>query len=326
MFGLWTGFILFVVIALVLDLGVFHRKAHVIKAKEAFGWTGFYVALSLGFTAFVYALYEGHLGGIGLAPPSTIGGQQAALEYLSGYLIEESLSIDNIFVIALILTHFKVPAAYQHRVLFWGVLGVLIMRGIMIAVGLALFTAFSWMAYVFGGLLLFTALKMFLDRGSEEIHPDRQLMVRLARRFYPVSTAFDGPRFFTRLEDGRRALTPMFLVLLTVEMTDLIFALDSIPAVFAVTQDAFLVFTSNVFAILGLRSLYFAVHDLMGRLRYMKLCLVVLLAFIGAKMALSRHWHIPIGVSLGIIALIIGVGVVASLLKPQSADESKPTT
>jgi tellurite resistance protein TerC len=253
-----------------------------------------------------------------------VGGRQAALEYLSGYLIEESLSIDNIFVIALILTHFKVPAAYQHRVLFWGVLGVLVMRGIMITVGLALFTAFWWMAYVFGGLLLFTAAKMFIDRGSEEIHPDRQFLVRLARRFYPVSTSFDGPKFFTRLDDGRRAITPMFLVLLTVEMTDLIFALDSIPAVFAVTRDAFLVFTSNVFAILGLRSLFFAVHDLMGRLRYMKLCLVVLLAFIGVKMTISHHVKIPIGLSLGIIALIIGVGVVASLLRPRSADESKP--
>jgi tellurite resistance protein TerC len=324
MFGLWTGFILFVVIALVLDLGVFHRKAHAIKAKEAFIWTGFYVALSLLFTGFVYVLYEGSLAGMGLMPPSGIGGKQASLEYLSGYLIEESLSIDNIFVIALILTHFKVPAAYQHRVLFWGVLGVLVMRGVMITVGLALFAAFHWMTYVFGGLLLFTAAKMFLERGSEEIHPDKQLLVRMARRFYPVSTTFDGPNFFTRLEDGRKAITPMFLVLLTVEMTDLIFALDSIPAVFAVTQDAFLVFTSNVFAILGLRSLFFAVHDLMSRLRYMKLCLVVLLAFIGVKMTLVNHFKIPIGLSLTLIALIIGVGVVASLLRPLPADESKP--
>jgi tellurite resistance protein TerC len=324
MFGLWTGFICFVLIALALDLGVFHRKAHAVKAKEAFAWTGFYVGMSLLFTVFVYALYQGNLTGMGLHPPSGVGGKQAALEYLSGYLIEESLSIDNIFVIALILTHFKVPAAYQHRVLFWGVLGVLVMRGVMITVGLALFNNFHWMTYVFGGLLLFTAVKMFLDRGSEEIHPDKQTLVRLARRLYPVSTTFDGPKFFTRLADGRRAITPMFLVLLTVEMTDLIFALDSIPAVFAVTQDAFLVFTSNVFAILGLRSLFFAVHDLMGRLRYMKLCLVVLLFFIGVKMTISQHYKIPIGVSLGIIALIIAVGVGASLLKPKSADEAKP--
>lgn len=315
MFWLWATFIAFVLVALALDLFVFHRRAHAVRAKEALGWTAFYVGLSLVFTAVVYFLYENHVSGLGLTGPFPVGGKQAALEYLSGYLIEESLSVDNIFVIALILAHFRVPPAFHHRVLFWGVLGVLVMRGVMIAVGLALFSAFSWMAYVFGALLLVTAAKMAMDRGAEHIHPDKGFLIRLVRRIYPVSPDYDGPKFFTRLADGRRAITPLFLVLVTVEVTDLIFALDSIPAVFAVTTDPFLVFTSNVFAILGLRSLFFAVSDLMARLYYMKTCLIVLLAFIGVKMALTHHLKIPIGLSLGIIALILGTGVVASLLR-----------
>ncbi len=311
---LWTGFLVFVLGCLALDLGVFHRKAHAIAAKEALLWTGVWVAVALAFTGVVYLLYENHVCGIGVCAPADVGGRQAVMEYLSGYLIEKSLSVDNIFVIALLFGHFRVPAEHQHRVLFWGILGALVMRGVMIAVGTALFTAFSWMAYVFGALLLFTAVKMALDRSEEELHPDKGLMIRIVRRFVPVSPAYDGRRFWTRLADGRRAVTPLFLVLLSVEITDVIFALDSIPAVLAVTADPFLVFTSNVFAILGLRSLFFAVHDLMSRLVYMKACLIVLLAFIGVKMALTHHVKIPIGLSLGAIALILTVGVVASLL------------
>lgn len=319
MFWLYVGFLALIGVALALDLGVFHRHAHVIRAREALFWTGVWVVVALLFAGAVYLLYENHVCGLGVCAPSNVGGGQAAMQYIAGYLIEKSLSIDNIFVIALIMAHFRVPGAYQHRILFWGVLGVLVLRGVMIALGAALFEAFTWTAYVFGGLLLFTALKMWLSRGTEEVHPDRNLLVRLVRRFYPVSTEYDGPKFFTRLADGRRAVTPLLLVLLTVEMTDVVFALDSIPAVFAVTTDPFLVFTSNVFAILGLRSLFFAVHDLMSRLHYMKHCLVVLLAYIGVKMALTHHVKVPTGLSLGIIGAILAVGVVASLLRKPDA-------
>lgn len=319
MIWLWLGFLAFVLACLALDLGVFHRKAHVIRAKEALAWTGVWIGVALLFTPVIYLLYEHHVCGVGICAPANVGGRQASLEYLSGYLLEKSLSVDNIFVIALLFGHFRVPGEHQHRVLFWGILGALLLRGIMIGAGTALFSAFSWMAYVFGALLLFTAFKMAWDRGAEEIHPDKGLLIRLVRRFYPVSPSYDGRHFFTRLADGRRAVTPLFLVLVSVEITDVIFALDSIPAVLAVTADPFLVFTSNVFAILGLRSLFFAVHDLMSRLHYMKACLVVLLAFIGVKMTLTHHVKIPIGLSLGLIALILAVGIGASLLRPPAA-------
>jgi tellurite resistance protein TerC len=319
MFWLYAGFTALVLGVMALDLGVFHRKAHVVKAKEALGWTAFYVVLSLLFAVAVYFLYEHHVAGLGTGAHALSGGD-AALQYLAGYLIEESLSIDNIFVIALIMAHFCVPPEFQHRVLFWGVLGVLLMRGIMIAVGAALFNAFSWTAYLFGALLLFTAVKMYVDRNVAEVHPDKNVLVRFVRRLYPVSSSYDGPHFVTRLADGRRALTPLFLVLVTVEITDLIFALDSIPAVLAVTTDVFLVFTSNVFAILGLRSLYFAVSDLMSRLYYIKICLVALLAFIGTKMVLTHHVNIPISLSLGVIVLILGTGIVASMVRKRRLD------
>ena len=310
MFWLYFGFVTFVLAALAIDLGVFHRSAHVVKAKEALTWTAIWAGLSLLFTVAIWFLYENHICGLGVCVPSNIGGTEAALLYVQAYLVEKSLSVDNMFVIALIFSHFKVPAIYQHRVLFWGVLGALVMRGIMIAVGAALIQRFDWMMYVFGGLLLLTALKMLLDRNAEQIHPDKTALIRLARRLYPVSPVYDGQRFFTRLADGRRALTPLFLVLITVEFT-----VDSIPAVFSITTETFLVFTSNVFAILGLRSLFFAVSDLMGRLHYMKLCLVVLLAFIGMKMLLIKVIHLSAPVSLGAIVLILGAGVWLSLRK-----------
>jgi tellurite resistance protein TerC len=325
LFWLYAGFITFVLAALAIDLGVFHRSAHVVKAKEALTWTGIWASLSLLFTVVIWFLYENQICGLGVCAPTNIGGTEAALLYVQGYLVEQSLSVDNMFVIALIFSHFKVPAAYQHRVLFWGVLGALIMRGIMIAVGAALIQRFDWMMYVFGGLLLLTALKMLMDKDSEEIHPDKTALIRVARRLYPVSPAYDGQRFFTRLADGRRAMTPMFLVLITVEVTDLIFAVDSIPAVFSITTDPFLVFTSNVFAILGLRSLFFAVSDLMGRLHYMKLCLIVLLVFIGIKMLLSDVVHVSAPVSLGAIVLILSAGVWLSLRKTRGDSRGRPS-
>jgi tellurite resistance protein TerC len=320
----YAGFLIMILAALALDLGVFHRHAHVVKAKEALIWTAVWIVVSLLFAVVVWFLYENHVQGLGLHPGKPpVGGTQAMLEYLQGYLIEKSLSVDNIFVIALIFGHFNVPPAYQHRVLFWGVLGALIMRGVMIAVGAALLERFHWMMYVFGGLLLVTAAKMYRDRSEHEVHPDKTWLVRWARRVYPVSPHYDREHFFTRLADGRRAITPMFLVLLTVEFTDLIFAVDSIPAIFAVTLDPFLVFTSNVLAILGLRSLFFAVADLMGRLHYMKLCLIVLLAFIGVKMLIVEVVKIPAPISLAIIVGILAVGVWASLARARRIDREQ---
>jgi len=316
---LWIGFILFVIAMLALDLGVLNRKAHVIGIREALGWTAFWVTLALLFNVAVYFIYEHHWCGIGLESHHEKGGKQAALVFITGYIIEESLSLDNIFVIAVIFAYFGVPAIHQHRVLFWGIVGAQVMRGAMILAGTALIHRFDWIIYVFGGFLILTSIKM-LRVQSESIHPDRNPLVRLARKIYPVSRDFVGPKFFTRV-DGKRAITPLFLVLLVVESTDLMFAVDSIPAIFAVTRDPFLVFTSNIFAILGLRSLYFALAGMMGKFRYLKYSLAIVLAFVGVKMLLSHSpFAIPTILSLGVIAGLIGAGVIGSLVfvKPDS--------
>jgi len=309
---LWIGFIAVVLAMLAVDLGVFHRKSHVVKVSEAAVWTTVWVVLSLLFTVAVYQIYEHHLFGIGREAGEVLTGHQAALQFFTGYVIEKSLSLDNIFVIALIFTYFGVGAEFQHRVLFWGILGALVMRGAMIAAGTALIHRFDWITYVFGALLILTALKMLLAR-HDNIQPLKNPLVRMARRMYPVSADFQGQRFFTRV-NGKRAVTPLFLVLLVVESTDVLFAVDSIPAIFAVTRDPFLVFTSNVFAILGLRSLYFVLAGVMDRFRYLKLGLVVLLAFVGVKMLLSHHYPIPTMASLGIISGILSIGVLASIV------------
>jgi tellurite resistance protein TerC len=309
---LWVGFILFVIAMLALDLGVFNRKAHVIGIREALGWTAFWVVLALCFNVAIYFMYEHQWCGIGVEVGHPTGGQQAALDFLTGYVIEKSLSLDNIFVIALIFSYFGVPAIYQHRVLFWGILGALVMRGAMILAGAALIKRFDWIVYVFGGFLILTAVKMLVVR-HDTIDPNRNPLVRFARKVYPVSANFEGPKFFTRMH-GVRAITPLFLVLLVVESSDLMFAVDSIPAIFAVTHDPFLVFTSNVFAILGLRSLYFALAGMMGKFQYLKTSLVFVLAYVGVKMILSHHYPIPTPVSLAVIAGVIVVGVIASLV------------
>ncbi|MBI4717200.1 MAG: TerC family protein [Planctomycetes bacterium] len=312
---LWIGFILVILFLLALDLGVFNRKAHVISTREALCWTAVWVSLAMAFTVFVYFAYENHWMGIGRESAHTEDGKTAALEFLAGYLVEESLSLDNIFVIALIFAYFRVPPQFQHRTLFWGIVGALIMRGAMIGAGTALISRFEWVIYVFGVLLIVTAVKLLLA-GDEQVDPERNPLVRLARRFYPVSKEFEGEKFFTRV-DGRPAVTPLFLVLLVVESTDVLFAVDSIPAIFAITRDPFLVFTSNVFAILGLRSLYFALAGMMDKFRYLKISLVFVLAFVGVKMLLSHHYPIPILVSLAIIAGILSVGVLASVVRAQ---------
>ena len=309
---LWIGFVALVLALLALDLGVFHRKTHALTVSEAAVWTTMWVILAMLFTASVYWMYEHHFLGIGLAIGHELTGGQAALQFFTGYVIEKSLSLDNIFVIALIFAYFRIPAMFQHRVLFWGILGALVMRGAMIAAGTVLIHRFAWVTYLFGALLIATAIKLLVVR-HDNLKPDRNPLVRLARRIYPVSTELDGQKFFTQI-DGRRAVTPLLLVLLVVESTDVLFAMDSIPAIFAVTRDPFIVFTSNVFAILGLRSLYFVLAGVMDKFRYLKISLVFLLAFVGVKMLLAHHFPIPTLVSLGIISGILSVGVLASIL------------
>jgi len=309
---IWVLFIAFVLVMLALDLGVLNRKVHVISTREALVWTGFCVLLAAGFTGVVYYLYEYNWAGFGEGIRHELNGRDAAVLFFTGWLIEQSLSLDNIFVIALIFAYFQVPRIYQHRTLFWGILGALIMRGAMIAAGAALIHRFEWIVYLFGGLLIVTAVKMLLAQ-HDEVHPERNPLVKLARRLYPVSSGFEQERFFTRLH-GRRAITPLFLVLLMVESTDVLFAVDSIPAIFAITSDPFLVFTSNVFAILNLRSLYFALAGLMEKFRYLKTSLVFILAFVGAKMMLSLHYKIPAEASLAVIGATLVVSIIASVV------------
>ena len=307
---IWVGFVLFILVVLALDLGVFHRHAHVVSTTEALVWTSIWISLALAFNLAVYFMYEHHWLGIGAG--GDLSCKRAALQFFTGYLIEKSLSLDNIFVIALIFAYFGVPLAYQHRVLFWGVLGAIVMRAAMIAAGAALIQRFTWISYVFGALLLVTAIKMLIAR-HDNLEPDKNLLFRFVRRHFTITSDFQGSHFFGRV-DGRRAVTPLFLVLVLVESSDVLFAVDSVPAIFAVTRDPFLVFTSNIFAILGLRSLYFALAALMTRFRYLQMSLVFLLAFVGVKMVLAHHYPIPTPVSLAVITGILLVGVVASVI------------
>ena len=308
----WVGFLVFIGAMVALDLGVFHRRQRVVGLAEALGWTALWVALALAFNVGIYFLYGENWLGWSDLHSHDLTGEQAALQFFTGYLVEKSLSIDNIFVIAMIFAYFNVPLAHQHRLLFWGVLGAVVLRGVMIAIGAALLARFDWVMYLFGGLLIASAVRLLIAR-HDNLAPDRNLLVRLARRVYPVAGDVDSGRFFVRHE-GRRAMTPLFLALMLIESSDVLFAVDSIPAVFAVTRDPFLVFTSNVFAILGLRSLYFALAGLMDRFRYLKMSLVFLLVYVGVKTILAHHHPIPNVVSLSIIAAILGVGVLASLV------------
>jgi tellurite resistance protein TerC len=295
---LWVGFNVFVLAMLALDLGVFHRKAHVVGFREAVAWSAVWITLALLFNVGVYAWR----------------GPQAGLEWLTGYLIEKSLSVDNIFVFLLIFSYFRVPQLYQHKVLFWGILGALLMRAVLIVLGAALIKNFHWVIYVFGAFLVVTAVKMALQKETG-VHPERNPLVRLLGRLMPVTREYHGDRFFVR-QDGRTWATPLFTALLVVEFSDLVFAVDSIPAIFAVTSDPFIVYTSNVFAILGLRSLFFALAGFMGKFRYLKPGLAGVLGFVGVKMLLADVYKVPVALSLGIIALILGAAVAASLLFP----------
>lgn len=311
--AVWAGFLIFVVALLALDLGVLNRRPHVIKPREALMWTAFWVSLALSFNVFIYFAYSHHWFELGLGDKSAPSGRQAAIEFFTAYIVEQSLSLDNIFVMALIFGYFGVPSRHQHRVLFWGIVGVLVMRGIMIVGGMALIHKFEWITYIFGAMLLFTAVKL-MSSNSEEIEPEHNPLVKLTRRLVPVVPDMESGKFFATI-DGKRAVTPLFIVLMMVESTDLLFAIDSIPACFAVTFDPFLVFTSNIFAVLGLRSMYFALAAVMDKFRYLKQSLVFLLAFIGVKMLLVHsEWKVPASVSLIFIAGILGVGILASLI------------
>jgi tellurite resistance protein TerC len=308
---LWVGFNVFVLAMLAIDLGVFHRSAHEVSVKEAAIWSAVWVALALGFN---YGLYR-------------FMGEQAGLEFLAGYLIEKALSVDNIFIFVLIFSYFQVPPKYQHRVLFWGILGALIMRGVMIGLGAYLIHRFAWILYVFGAFLVWTGYRM-ARQDERAIEPEANPVIRLVRRLVPVTGTYHGSSFFIREPAARPGAssrieaTPLFVVLALVETTDLIFAVDSIPAVFAVTRDPFLVYSSNVFAILGLRALYFLLSGIIDKFRYLKFGLSVGLIFVGAKMLLADVYKVPIGLSLGLIALVIMASVIASLLWPPRAAAS----
>ncbi|HEX8453514.1 MAG TPA: TerC family protein [Longimicrobium sp.] len=314
----WVGFLVFVLVMLAIDLGVFNRTAHVVAPKEAARWSGITVILAMIFAS---GIAWGWL-------PVGVSGKAKALEFVTGYLIELALSVDNIFVFVLLFSYFKVPPKYQHRVLFWGVLGALVMRGAMIGAGALLIERFHWIIYVFGAFLVFTGIRM-ATQDELDIEPESNPALKLMRRFFPVSPVYHGQSFFVREEVGgrmRHVATPLFVVLVLVETTDLIFAVDSIPAIFAVTRDPFLVFTSNVFAILCLRSLYFLLAGVIDKFHLLKLGLSIVLVFIGAKMLLSGYYHIPIGVSLGVVAGVLGLSVVGSLAFPQVLDENCAVT
>ncbi|MEZ4964109.1 MAG: TerC family protein [Saprospiraceae bacterium] len=318
----WISFIALVMALMAIDLGVFNQRAHVPSAKEAILSTIGWVLLAMGFNLFIYFAYENQWLGLGTYTHEPMGGRVAALKFFTGYLLEESLSIDNLFVMALVFSQFRVPKKYQHRILFWGILGVLVFRGILIGLGIALVHQFSWLFYIFGGLLLYSAYKM-LNPGAEDDNIDKRSVVRLIRRFYPVSNNYDHGHFFT-IEQGRRAVTPMFVALMVIETTDILFAFDSVPAVFSITTDPFLVFSSNIFAILGLRSLYFVLANVLDRFEHLRYSLIAILFFIGVKMILiPLKTHIPIGWSLGVIGVMLLAGIAVSLLKKQPETEVK---
>jgi len=305
---MWVGFLVFVLAMLALDLGVFHKKSHAVSLKEAACWSAVWVTLALIFNLGVYVFF----------------GPERALEFGTGYLIEKSLSIDNIFVFVVIFSYFAVPNALQHRVLFWGILGALATRALFIVIGGTLIAKFHWMIYVFGAVLLFTGVKLLLQREAK-MDPGSNPVIRVFRRFFPIASGYDGERFFTR-ENGKRAATPLFLALLAIEATDVIFAVDSIPAIFAITRDPFIVFTSNIFAILGLRSMYFLLAGVVDKFRYLRFGLAGVLIFVGAKMALVDVYKVPIAVSLAVIALLLGGSIAVSLVadKRRRARETRP--
>jgi len=297
-FLLWAGFNLFVFFLLVFDLKVLNRKPHEISIKESLMWSGVWIALSFLFNIGVYYWF----------------GRESALQFFTGYLIEKSLSIDNLFVFLLLFSYFKVPAKHQHKVLYWGILGALFMRGVLILLGAALITRFHWILYIFGLFLVVTGIKMAFQDEKKEVHPERNIFVRFFKKFFPVTSGYHEEKFFVKT-NGKRYGTLLIIVLIVIETTDLLFAVDSIPAIFAITQNSFIIFTSNVFAILGLRSLYFALAGIMDLFYYLRHGLSVVLTFIGLKMLLMGIVSIPIGLALGVVATVLLIAVAASIIR-----------
>ncbi|MEL7021254.1 MAG: TerC family protein [Bacteroidota bacterium] len=318
--NIWIAFIILVVLLLALDLGVLNRNPHKVTTREALKWTTLWVSLALAFSGFIYYAYDTHLWGIGQEVGTPLSGQEAFVLYLTGYLVEQSLSIDNVFVIAVIFSYFQIPPRFQHRVLFWGILGAVVFRGIMIGIGAFLIAQYAWIMYVFGAFLLYSAYQMATS-DDEHVDPDNNPVIRLVKKIFPVTTQMDGEKFFIR-RMGIVAATPLFITLLVVETTDIMFAVDSIPAIFAITTDPFIVFTSNIFAILGLRSLYFVLAAILEKFQYLKYSLVFILAFVGIKMLLLEFIHLPAWVSLVVIALALTVGIIYSLYRDKQSNTS----
>jgi len=296
---MWGGFVIFVISMLILDLCVFQRRAHVVSIRESLLWTAFWITLALLFNVGVW----------------WFRGSEKALEFVTAFLLEKSLSVDNIFVFLLIFSYFRVPPESQHKVLFWGILGALILRALFIVTGVALIQQFHWIIYVFGTFLVLTGIKMATEK-DKELHPEKNPVLRLFRKFVPVSDHYDGNRFFIK-QSGKLVATPLIVVLLVIETTDVVFAVDSIPAVFAVTLDPFIVYTSNVFAILGLRALYFAVAGVVRKFHFLHYGLSFILVFVGIKMLISDHYHIPIGIALGVLGVVLTLSVILSLVFPE---------
>jgi tellurite resistance protein TerC len=322
----WGGFLALFLGLLFLDLSVLHRESATLSVRQALFWTAVWISVAMSFTLVVYGLYEYRW--LGFTPGPGVGeggdvGRDAVLQFITGYVLEWSLSVDNIFVMAVIFGYLKVPSQFQYRVLFWGIVGAIVLRGMMIAAGTTLLHLFDWMFYVFGAILLVSALRM-MRNGDDAPDIENSFPARLVRRFVPVTNEMEHARFFVRRE-GRLFATPLFVALVMVELTDVVFAVDSIPAILAVTRDPFLVFTSNAFAILGLRSLYFAVAGLMAMFRYLRYSLVLILAFVGMKMLLVSHYHVPNHVSLAIILATLGIGILASIwaTRREAADEGE---
>lgn len=296
---LWTGFNLFVAFLLFVDLKLLHRKSHQVGVKEALWSSAFWISLAFFFCAGVY-YFCGH---------------DLAMQFLAGYLIEESLSVDNLFVFIVIFSYFKVPPEYQHRVLFWGILGALVMRAVFILAGVAMLHRFHWIMYVFGAFLIYTAWNLVFGK-EKEIDPEKNVALKLVRRFVPITEGYERDKFFT-VRDARLFATPLFVVLVVIEATDVVFAVDSIPAVLSISRDPFIVYTSNIFAVMGLRSLYFALAGLMSMFHYLNYGLGAILAFVGIKMLLSDFYHMPIAVALGFIVVVLFISVIASIVKPK---------
>lgn len=295
---LWVTFNAFVVAMLAIDLGIFHRKSHEVGVKEALTWTCVWITLAMLFNLFTYYYFD----------------KVKALEFFTGYLIEKSLSIDNIFVIILIFSYFKVPKAYQHKVLFWGILGALVMRFIFILSGVELIHRFHWLIYIFGGFLIITGVRM-LTSGDQKIEPDKNPLIKLAKKIMPITTAFEGNKFFVK-RNARTWATPLFLVVILIETTDLIFAVDSIPAILAISDDTFIIYTSNVFALLGLRSLYFALAGIEQYFKYLKFGLSAILVFVGIKMCIVDWFKVPIEISLIVIGFMLAIAMICSRILP----------